>query len=198
MAPEPLAGRLLVATPVIGDPNFHRSVVLLLNHGDDGTIGVVINRPTDVGLRESMPGWEDLAAAPGVVFVGGPVEQAGAIGLGRPDRGLGRDASLDLDGEAWSPVLGMGGPAGPLATVDLTSDPDDLRGIEALRVFVGYAGWAPGQLDAELAQAAWIVAEAQPADLWSPDPEGLWARVLRRQGSTTAWLALHPVDPSTN
>jgi len=198
MAPEPLAGRLLVATPVIGDPNFHRSVVLLLDHGDDGTIGVVINRPTDVGLRESMPGWEDLAAAPGVVFVGGPVEQAGAIGLGRPDLGLGRDASLDLDGEAWSPVLGMGGPAGPLATVDLTSDPDDLRGIEALRVFVGYAGWAPGQLDAELAQAAWIVAEAQPADLWSPDPEGLWARVLRRQGSTTAWLALHPVDPSTN
>ena len=199
MAPEPLAGRLLVATPVIGDPNFHRSVVLLLDHGDDGTIGVVINRPTDVRLRESMPGWEGLAAAPGVVFVGGPVEQAGAIGLGRPGAEPVPEGRFGLDDEGpWSPVSGMAGPAGPVATVDLTSDPEDVRGIEVLRIFVGYAGWAPGQLDAELAQSAWIVAEAQPADLWSPDPEGLWARVLRRQGSTTAWLALHPVDPSTN
>jgi putative transcriptional regulator len=199
MASESLAGHLLVATPVIGDPNFHRSVVLLLDHGEDGTIGVVINRPTDVALRESMPGWETIAAVPGVVFVGGPVEQAGAIGLGRLAPEVGPDGGLGLDDDAaWSPVLGMLGPVGPLATVDLTSEPGAMQGIEALRVFVGYAGWAPGQLEAELAQEAWIVADAQPADLWSPDPEGLWARVLRRQGSPTAWLALHPVDPSTN
>jgi putative transcriptional regulator len=201
MVLAPLAGRLLVATPVIGDPNFHRSVVLLLEHGEAGTMGVVINRPTDVGLGESLPGWAGLAAAPDVVFVGGPVEQAGAIGLGR----LAPSARLDLAARppdegfgTWSPIHGTVGAVGRLATVDLTSDPDDVDGIELLRVFVGYAGWAPGQLDAELAEQAWVVAEAQPADLWSADPEGLWGRVLRRQGGTTAWLAVHPIDASTN
>ncbi|HEY6531234.1 MAG TPA: YqgE/AlgH family protein [Acidimicrobiales bacterium] len=201
MAPEPLAGRLLVATPVIGDPNFHRSVVLLLEHGEGGTLGVVINRPTDVGLGDSLPGWAELAAVPGVVFVGGPVEQAGAIGLGRlaPTAGPehGDRAGID-DSGPWSPILGTIGAVGPLATVDLTGDPGDAHGIEVLRVFVGYAGWAPGQLDAEMAEDAWIVAEAQHADLWSADPEGLWGRVLRRQGGTASWLALHPLDPSAN
>jgi putative transcriptional regulator len=201
MPSDPLAGRLLVATPVIGDPNFQRSVVFLLDHGESGALGVVINRPTDVGLQESLPGWDALAAAPDVVFVGGPVEQAGAIGLGRIVPGTVID---DLDGtddeeeSAWSPVLTALDTVGPLATVDLTRDPSDLRGIESLRVFVGYAGWGPGQLEGELGEEAWIVADPRPADLWSADPEGLWRRVLRRQGGITAWLSLHPLDPSGN
>jgi putative transcriptional regulator len=202
MPSETLAGRLLVATPVIGDPNFLRSVVFLLDHGESGALGVVINRPTDVDLDESLPGWHELAPAPSVVFVGGPVEQAGAIGLGRlapgtplPDPGTDGD---DEDERPWSPVLTALGSVGPLATVDLTRDPLDVEGIDAVRVFVGYAGWGPGQLEGELAQEAWVVAEARPADLWSADPEGLWERVLRRQGGTTAWLSLHPLDPSGN
>jgi putative transcriptional regulator len=214
MPSEPLAGRLLVATPVIGDPNFHRAVVFLLDHSDDGALGVVINRPTDVELDESLPGWDALAAAPSVVFVGGPVEQAGAIGLGRVAPGtwesLGElDAEVEDDPEdeddleddddgPWTPVLTVLDSVGPLATVDLTRDPLDLEGIDALRVFVGYAGWGPGQLEGELAQEAWVVADARPADLWSADPEGLWGRVLRRQGGTIAWLSLHPLDPSGN
>lgn len=198
MAPEPRAGHLLVATPVIGDPNFHRSVVLLLEHGDDGSVGVVINRPTDVDLGASLPGWAGLAAAPAVVFVGGPVEQAGAIGLGR----LAPTTMADLgapgpDGDATWTRIDSAGVVGPLATVDLTAEPGG-GDIEILRVFVGYAGWAPGQLDAEVAEQAWIVADAQHGDLWSADPEGLWRRVLRRQGGTTAWLALQPIDPSSN
>jgi len=200
MTSEPLAGRLLVATPVIGDPNFERSVVFLLDHGDGGALGVVINRPTDVELGESLPGWDELAPAPSVVFVGGPVEQAGAIGLGRvvPGTPLPPADGGDGDDGPWSPLLTALDTVGPLATVDLTRDPLDLSGIDALRVFVGYAGWAPGQLEAELAQEAWIVAPALPGDLWSADPEGLWRRVLRRQGGTTAWLSLHPVDPTAN
>jgi putative transcriptional regulator len=209
MPPDPLAGRLLVATPVIGDPNFHRSVVFLLDHTDTGALGVVINRPTDVGLRDSLPGWAELATAPDVVFVGGPVEQAGAIGLGRIAPGTpieGSPAGGDVEDEEdededdgpWSPVLSAFATVGPLATVDLTRDPRDVHGIDALRVFVGYAGWGPGQLEGELGQEAWIVADPRPADLWSADPEGLWERVLRRQGGTTAWLSLHPLDPSGN
>jgi putative transcriptional regulator len=207
MTTETLAGRLLVATPVIGDPNFHRSVVLLLDHGESGALGVVINRPTDVDLDESLPGWDELAPAPSVVFVGGPVEQAGAIGLGRlapgtplPEpsaEGAGGDDE-DADDGPWSPVLSAIGSVGPIATVDLTRDPLEVEGIDAVRVFVGYAGWGPGQLEGELAQEAWVVADARPADLWSADPEGLWERVLRRQGGTTAWLSLYPLDPSGN
>lgn len=202
MPPDPLSGRLLVATPVIGDPNFHRSVVFLLDHGETGALGVVINRPTDVGLQDSLPGWDELATAPDVVFVGGPVEQAGAIGLGRiapgtPLEALPADGPDDDEGP-WSPVLTAFATVGPLATVDLTRDPHDVHGIDALRVFVGYAGWGPGQLEGELHQEAWIVADPRPADLWSADPEGLWERVLRRQGGTTAWLSLYPLDPSGN
>jgi putative transcriptional regulator len=198
MPSEHLAGRLLVATPVIGDPNCHRSVVFLLDHSESGALGVVINRPTDVDLDESLPGWDALAAAPGVVFVGGPVEQAGAIGLGRLAPGTSWEGLEDDDDGPWSPVLTALDSVGPLATVDLTRDPLDLEGIDTLRVFVGYAGWGPGQLEGELGQDAWVVAEARPADLWSADPEGLWGRVLRRQGGTIAWLSLHPLDPSGN
>jgi putative transcriptional regulator len=204
MTSDLLAGRLLVATPVIGDPNFHRSVVFLLDHGDSGALGVVINRPTDVALDESLPGWDDLAAAPNVVFVGGPVEQAGAIGLGRIAPGIPLEGLDPLDPDAgedespWAPVLTALDTVGPLATVDLTRDPGEVHGIDALRVFVGYAGWGPGQLEGELGEEAWVVAEPRPADLWSADPEGLWERILRRQGGTTAWLSMYPLDPSGN
>ena len=167
---------------------------------------MVINRPTDVALDESLPGWDELAAAPNVVFVGGPVEQAGAIGLGRiapghADRGPRPGAigtTTDDDESPWSPVLTALDTVGPLATVDLTRDPTDVHGIDSLRVFVGYAGWGPGQLEGELGEEAWVVADPRPADLWSADPEGLWERVLRRQGGTTAWLSLYPLDPSGN
>ena len=163
MPSDPLAGRLLVATPVIGDPNFHRSVVFLLDHSESGALGVVINRPTDVGLEESLPGWDEMAAAPGVVFVGGPVEQAGAIGLGRIAPGAVIPGAVDPDGEGpWSPVVTALDTVGPLATVDLTRDPSEVHGIEEVRVFVGYAGWGPGQLEAELGEEAWIVSDPRP------------------------------------
>lgn len=199
MPESSLAGRLLVATPVIGDPNFDRTVVLLLDHGDDGALGLVINRPTDVALSGSLPEWGRLAAVPPVVFVGGPVEQASAIGLGRVAPGVPLERGAFGEDGGWSPVLTTTDTVGPLATLDLSLDPlDAADGIEAVRVFVGYAGWGAGQLEGELAQDAWVLADPRPADLWSPDPEGLWARVLRRQGGTTAWLSLHPLDPTRN
>jgi putative transcriptional regulator len=186
---------LLVATPVIGDPNFDRTVVFLLDHGEDGALGVVVNRPTDVHLSGSLPQWEAFVAAPPVVFVGGPVEQAAAIGLARPGPG---SRPTEGDDPPWSPVATAADSVGPLATVDLTTGPDAVGGLDALRVYVGYAGWGPGQLEGELAQEAWVVADARPSDLWSEVPEGLWGEVLRRQRGAVAWLALHPRDPSGN
>jgi putative transcriptional regulator len=190
--PSELAGRLLVATPVIGDPNFDRTVVLLLDHGDDGALGLVLNRPTDVAVGESLPQWADLVGPPAVVFVGGPVEQAAAIGLGRP---LDTPATED---PPWSPIPSGRSGVGPLVTVDLGADPGPGAALASVRVFVGYAGWGPGQLEAELDQEAWVVARPRPDDLWGADPEDLWRVVLRRQGGTTAWLSLYPDDPSGN
>ena len=199
MPESALAGRLLVATPVIGDPNFERTVVLVLDHGDDGALGLVINRPTDVALSGSLPEWGQLAAVPSVVFLGGPVEQAAAIGIGRIAPGVSLDRGDGGDDGGWSPVTAGTASMGPLATLDLSQNPlDAADGIEAVRVFVGYAGWGAGQLEEELAQQAWIVADARPSDLWGADPESLWQRVLRRQGGTLSWLSLHPVDPSAN
>lgn len=194
-----LAGRLLVATPVIGDPNFERTVVFLLDHGEDGALGLVVNRPTDVALGESLPQWEHLCAEPAVVFVGGPVDQAQAIGLGRPAAGAPLDGPpAGESDDAWSPLLAAVGSVGPLATLALDADPRLTPGLEAVRIYVGYAGWGAGQLEAELDQDAWIVAKARPGDLWSDTPEDLWRTVLRRQGGATAWLSLYPLDPSGN
>jgi putative transcriptional regulator len=178
-------GQLLVATPVIGDANFDRTVVLVLEHGDDGALGLVLNRPTDVAVLDPLPEWNGLAAQPSVVFVGGPVEQGAAIGLAR--------ARLDDPAEGWSPVLeGIG-------TLDLSRDPAELAaGIEQVRVYAGYAGWGPGQLEGELSVDAWLVVNPQPEDILCDHPDTLWNSVLKRQGGDLALLSYCPSDPSSN
>ncbi len=187
--PRSLKGRLLVASPVLTDPNFDRTVVLVLEHNDEGAIGVVLNRPSDTMLVETLPGWHSVAAAPGVVFVGGPVAPTAAIGLGvaasAPDS--------DGEGDGWTRVLG------PLGTVDLGRDPDELQPVvREVRVFAGYAGWAAGQLEGELQVGGWFVVDADVGDALASNPGSLWRAVLKRQRGTLSWLANYPDDISTN
>jgi putative transcriptional regulator len=185
-----LRGRLLVATPNIGDPNFARTVVLLIEHGDEGALGVVLNRPSDVEVVEHLPGWADVVASPPVVFVGGPVSPNAALCVAKVDAG---HEVLQGDGDGWDPLVGAVG------TVDLTLDPDEVMpGVEAVRIFAGYAGWAPQQLEAEIADGGWFVVDALPLDPLSPLPEGLWRAVLRRQSGAVALFADYPPDPSFN
>lgn len=177
-------GRLLVATPVIGDPNFERTVVLVLSHGDDGAFGVVINRPSDTRVDEIAPEWSDHVVAPAVVFVGGPV---------------GRDAVLGLARAEDPPPSGFGPLAGSFGTVDLHAPPEpDTAPWTGVRLFAGSAGWTAGQLEDELAEGAWWVFDAADDDLLTPDPSDLWARVLRRQPGEVAWFANHAADPTAN
>jgi len=165
MPPIELAGRLLVATPLVGDGIFDRTVISVLAHSDEGTLGVILNRPTATPAAEVLVGWGARAAAPGVVFDGGPVGTDGMIGLAR------------------------GG------AVDLHLDPDDLPDAPAeIRLFVGQAGWGPGQLEGEVAERAWWVVEPEPIDLVTRRPDTLWEDVLRRQGGVTAWYANYPDD----
>jgi putative transcriptional regulator len=185
------ARRLLVATPALLDPNFFRTVVFMIEHNPEAALGVVLNRPSEVVLDDALPDWAAIAAAPGVAFVGGPVQAHDAlIGLAE----LGADAALvGDDADGWYPLLDRFG------TVDLGRAPVDLGlGVERARVFAGYAAWGPGQLEGELAEHAWFVVDVQPEDLLTDEPDSLWRRVLRRQGGDVAMAANQPLDPRTN
>jgi putative transcriptional regulator len=191
MGSDPKAGRLLVATPLLGDPNFKRAVVLIVEHEDvQGTLGVVLNRPTEIGVGQVLGQWTELTTEPSVVFKGGPVAPNSALALAivpGDDEPVGWRA---LDGSAVMSRIGL---------VDLDAPPQLLAGgIASLRVFAGYAGWGPGQLQAEIDEGAWYVLSGEPADAFVAEPERLWKIVLRRQGGNLAMVANYPDDPALN
>lgn len=207
-------GRLLVATPELTDPNFFRSVVLVIEHHADGAFGIVLNRPTRAPYDGPLGRWAELAAPPAVVFVGGPVQPDAVITLGAltPPRagGLGAGAATGPGGTGPVPPGPGEAPAGSvegvtplldgIGAVDLHADPTLVAaaGLERLRVFVGYAGWGPGQLDGEVAAGGWFVVDAEPGDPFDADAPGLWARVLARQAGRLRIFAHCPPDPSVN
>ncbi|MFD3577784.1 YqgE/AlgH family protein [Streptomyces sp. NPDC058644] len=204
-----LTGRLLVATPALADPNFDRAVVLLLDHDEEGSLGVVLNRPTPVDVADILDGWGDLAGAPGVVFQGGPVSLDSALGVavipGEEDSTSSASSASSAPGSRPRPRPGRGEPIGwrrvhgAIGLVDLDTPPELLApALGSLRIFAGYAGWGPGQLEDELVEGAWYVVESEPGDVSSPDPERLWRAVLRRQRSELAMVATYPDDASLN
>ena len=180
-----LRGKLLLATPPLVDPNFDRTVVLLLEHTDEGSLGLVLNRPTEEEVEVLLPTWRPLVSGQPVLFDGGPVETEAVIGLAWV-REVPVDGFADLD-------EGLG-------TLDLSEDADGFTDrLDDLRLFRGYAGWGPGQLDDELAANAWIVVDADRADPFTPAPETLWRDVLRRQGGALARMGDRiPDDVSSN
>ena len=185
------AGQLVVATPTMDDPNFARTVVLLLQAGDeDGALGLVLNRPSGTDVAEVLPDWALLAGDPAVVFVGGPVQPNAAICLGR-----GRVGGPAV--AAFSVLEGV--PGSSIGTVDLDAEVDAVHAaVSEVRLFAGYAGWSAGQLEAEVEQGGWFVLDALPADAFAPDPAQLWADVLRRQGPPVSFAASYPPDPTLN
>jgi putative transcriptional regulator len=186
-----LTGKLLVATPSLADPNFDRAVVLLLDHDEEGSLGVVLNRPTPVGVGDVLQPWAPLAGTPQVVFQGGPVSLDSALGLAVVP-GEARDGE-DAEPLGWRRVHGA------IGLVDLEAPPELLAAeLGSLRIFAGYSGWGPGQLEKELAEGAWYVIESEPGDVSSPDPQRLWRSVLRRQRNELAMVATYPDDPSLN
>ncbi len=197
-APPSLTGRLLVATPAVDDPHFWRRVILVLDHGLDGAMGVALDRPGGVAVDavRSLARWQELATAPGELFTGGPVSRSSLVGL---VRAVSREAVAEgAPGRppGWQVVVEDDRPVG---TIDLSSDPAAVAGsVGALRIFSGYAGWSSGQLEDEIDEGSWYVVPAEGRDPISADPEGLWRRVLRRQGGAVALVAAFPTDPSAN
>ena len=164
------SGQLLVATPLISDPNFFHTVVYLYAHDPaEGAAGVVLNRPTDEPTTAHLPGWRSALAAPPVVFWGGPVaSEHGLVVVVEGDR------------------------------IRLADDLEPPAGNPRARLYVGQAGWSPGQLEAELAESAWIITDATPRDLTAAFPEALWSDILRRVGGQAAVWSTHPADASLN
>jgi putative transcriptional regulator len=203
----PVAGRALIATPVIGDDRFARSVILMVEHDDDGAIGLVLNHPTATPVVEVLPGWEDLTAGPPVLFEGGPVAPDGALALARLVPGISPDDVPDV-GEGPQPVfqplalLGNGphpAETGIIGMLDLSANPTELvTTIAEVRVFAGYAGWGAGQLESELSVGAWWVSPVRPDEVFPPLPGELWSRVVGRQPGERALFARYPVDPELN
>ncbi|GAB3438117.1 YqgE/AlgH family protein [Actinophytocola sediminis] len=181
-------GTLLVAAPSLTDANFRRTVVFVIDHRGEGTLGVVLNRPSEIPVDDVLPSWGPHVTNPGSVFVGGPVDQKTALCL----------ASMRT-GEEANGVKGLIGVRGPVALVDLDADPEVLvPKFRGLRVFAGYAGWDVGQVAGEIERGDWIVVPALPSDVVASPDQDLWGRVLRRQGMPLALLATHPGDVRTN
>jgi putative transcriptional regulator len=178
-------GQLLIATPRLLDPNFHRSVILLLDHDVEGALGVVINRPSDLPLRAVLPPWAEAVTEPQMLFAGGPVSPDSALGVG-----------LAIGA---GPADGFKRLVGDVGLVDLDAEPDEvLPDLVGVRVFSGYAGWGEGQLENEIEDGSWYVVNAVSTDLLHPDPAGLWRSILRRQPGELAYVANFPIDPTMN
>ena len=181
---DSLRGKLLLASPTMADPNFSRSVILIAEHTEEGAMGLVLNRPAETTVSEAVPDLAWLTPDDANVFVGGPVAETAVIVLAEFDRPELAGALVDDD-------LGFIG-----ADAD---EPEQLDGaVRRARIFAGHAGWGPGQLEDELAEDAWIVEPPRREEVFTDDPEDLWASVLRRKGRRYALLSTMPPDPSLN
>ena len=176
-------GQLLIAGPSLLDPNFWRTVVLVIEHTEEGALGLVLNRPSETTVGEAVAQLEELVDLDDQLFIGGPVQPSSVIVLGEfEDPG---DAALLAFDDVG--VLAAG-----------SSPEEALGGLRAGRAFVGHAGWGPGQLDDEIERGDWILEPARLQDAFSEDPQSLWSSVLTRKGGNYALIARMPPDPSVN
>ena len=187
-----LTGNLLVATPLLSDPNFGRTVVLVVEHETSGTLGVVLNRPTEVQVSDVLEPWGELTSGPQVMFQGGPVALDSALAVGGMLAPSAEEEPLGWRRISTDASRGLG-------LVDLDAPPEVLAGeIRSLRIFAGYAGWSAGQLESEIEDGSWYVVEVERDDPFTADPGRLWRDVLRRQPGDLSLVASFPEDPTRN
>ena len=179
---DSLRGHLLISSGGLFDPNFRHTVVLVGEHTDDGALGVVLSRRLGVRVADAVPELAGLVPPDEALYQGGPVQPHSPVLVARfrdPER-----ADLPIFGSVGFLI---GDVPGEVASELLRA-----------RVFAGYAGWEPGQLEGELREGSWVVETATEDDVFTDDPDGLWHRVLRRKGPEFRWMSEMPFDPRTN
>jgi putative transcriptional regulator len=176
---DSLQGHLLISSPLLQDPNFRRTVVLMTHHDEEGAMGLVLSRPSEVRVADAVPELADLPGTGERVYVGGPVQPEAVVVL------------VEHEDEPESAIVGN------IAFMAAESELDELDAVRA-RVFAGYSGWGPGQLEDELEESSWIVVLAEPDDAFAADPDELWRAVLYRKGGKFRWIASMPYDPKLN
>lgn len=179
---ESLRGRLLISSGGLFDPNFRHTVVLVGEHNEEGAVGVVLNRPLDVAVQDAIPALGSLVEPGDPLFEGGPVQKSSAVLL----------AEVSHPELADVPVFGTVG----FLVGEVSSEVRP--GILRARVYAGYSGWGPGQLEQEMAEGSWILEPAHEEDVFTDDPDTLWSRVLQRKGPEFRHLSRMPFDPSMN
>jgi putative transcriptional regulator len=178
---QSLRGKLLVSSPSLLDPNFRKTVVLVAHHDDEGAMGLVLSRPSEVAAADAVPLLEGLPGCDDPVFVGGPVQ---------PDAFMVLAEFEDVE-EAAAPIME------DLGFMPADIEPEDLS-IKRIRLFAGYSGWGAGQLEAELEEPSWIVVDAETDDAFADDPDQLWRTVLHRKGGPFSLMENMPFDPEMN
>ena len=176
---DSLQGQLLISSPLLHDPNFRRTVVLMTHHDEEGAMGLVLSRPSEIRVADAVPDLADLPGSDELVYVGGPVQPEAVVVL------------VEHDDEPESPIVGN------VAFMPADTDIGELVALRT-RVFAGYSGWGAGQLEDELEESSWIVVPAVPDDAFAPDPDELWRTVLHRKGGKFALIATMPYDPKLN
>jgi putative transcriptional regulator len=179
---DSLGGSLLIAGPALWDPNFRRTVVLVGHHDEDGAVGVVLNRASNLEVAEAAPPLASLVGPGEHLFVGGPVQPQAAVVV------------ADFEHPERAQVVAFGS----IGFLPDEAEPEEIGRIRRARVYAGHAGWGPGQLEQELGEGSWIVEPARPDDVFTGDPERLWSEVVRRKGPKYRLLSTMPLDPSTN
>jgi putative transcriptional regulator len=179
---ESLRGKLLIASPALVDPNFARTVVFLTEHSEEGAMGIVLNRPSETAVHSVV---EELAEIAGgeAIYVGGPVQPEALVLLAEFSH---------LEAAAWIVVADVGLASADVDLADLAAS------VRRGRVYAGYSGWGPGQLETEMEAESWIVEAPLPMELFPDDPATLWRDVLSRKGGEYSLIARMPADPSLN
>lgn len=185
---EPAPGMLLVAAPGMLSDEFNRSVVLVIEHNEQLTFGVNLASRSDLAVFNVMPDWLPAVAKPQALYIGGPLNQQSVVGLAMTKPGVDMEEAPQLNRLA-----------NRLAHVDLRAEPGDIADlVEGMRLFAGYAEWAPGQLAEEIERGDWFVTPALPTDVIVPGRTDLWGDVMRRQQAPLPLFSTFPADLNDN
>lgn len=179
-------GIFLIAAPALRDPNFRQAVVLLCEHGPEGALGVIVNRPTAMSISEALPQVPVIEGVGHVLYAGGPVQTNQVMLLYRGDQ-FPDNAHHVFDGVCLGGDIGM---VERILTAAGTK--------EFFRAYLGYSGWGPGQLEGEMKTGSWMILPADPQAVFEKDPTRVWGDILCTLGEAYQPYAEMPFDPSCN